>query len=67
MAHDFNYYKSGGWIKGAIKHPGSLHLALHVKEGEEIPAKKLARAAHSDSPSLRRKANLAETLKGFRK
>lgn len=62
--------KEGGgekWIGKAIKHPGSLHKALHVKEGEKIPAKKLAKAAHSDNPKLAKKARLAETLKGFHK
>ena len=50
------------WIKGAIKHPGSLHKSLHVLEGEKIPAKKLAKAANSDNPALVKKANLAKTL-----
>ena len=51
------------WIQGAIKHPGSLHKALHVPAGEKIPAKKLEKAAHSKNPSLAKKANLAKTLK----
>jgi hypothetical protein len=51
------------WIQGAIKHPGSLHKALHVPEGEKIPAKKLEKAAHSKNPKLAKKAHLAETLK----
>ncbi len=54
------------WIQGAIKHPGSLHRALSVPQGENIPADKLAKAKHSENPSLRRKANLAATLKGLR-
>jgi hypothetical protein len=57
---------SGGstkWIQGAIKHKGSLHRALHVPEGEKIPAKKLEKAAHSKNPKLAKKAHLAETLK----
>ena len=32
---------SANWIKGAIKHPGSLRKSLHVKEGQKIPAKKI--------------------------
>lgn len=56
-------YASGGWIKGAIKHPGALHRELHVPEGEKIPAAKLAKAAHSENPKLRRRAVLAKTLK----
>jgi len=50
------------WIQKAIKHPGALHRALHVPEGEKIPAKKLAKAAKSDNPTLARRANLAKTL-----
>ena len=58
--------KDGGkWISGAIERPGALHRALHVPEGEKIPAKKLAKAAHSNSLRLRKEASLAETLKGF--
>jgi hypothetical protein len=65
-----NGYKHGGktdgkWIQGAIKHPGALHKALHVKEGEKIPAKKLEKAAHSDNPKLAKQANLAKTLKSM--
>jgi hypothetical protein len=55
------------WIQGAIKHPGALHKALHVPEGEKIPAKKLAKAAHSDNPKLAKRAHLAQTLKGLHK
>lgn len=54
------------WISGAIKHPGALHRELGVPEGEKIPAKKLARAEHSKSPTERKEAQLAETLKGMR-
>jgi len=51
------------WIAGAIKHPGSLHRALHVPADEKIPAGKLEKASHSENPKLRRKAILAKTLK----
>lgn len=51
------------WIQKAIKHPGSLHKALHVKTGKNIPEKKLEVALHSKNPSIRKKANLAKTLK----
>jgi hypothetical protein len=53
------------WIKGAVKHPGALHKALHVPTSEPIPEKKLAKAAHSDSAHIRKMADLAKTLKGF--
>lgn len=57
-------YKRGGgkWIQGAIKHPGALHRSLGVPQGEKIPASKLAKAAHSSNPTLRKRANLAKTL-----
>lgn len=57
----------GGWIAGAIKKPGALHRALGVPEGEKIPAKKLAKAEHSKNPTMRRRANLAKTLKKMNK
>ncbi len=55
------------WIKGAIKHPGALHEKLHVPKGKKIPAKKLVKAEHSKSPTLRKEANLAKTLKKLNK
>lgn len=65
-------YKKGGkagekWIAGAIKHPGALHKSLKVPAGEKIPAKKLAKAAHSDNPKLAKRARLAQTLKRLHK
>ena len=53
------------WIAGAIKHPGALHRTLGVPEGQPIPAGKLGKAAHSRNPTTRRRAALAQTLKGF--
>ena len=53
------------WIAGAIKHPGSLHKALGVPESKTIPSGKLDKAAHSENPSLAKKANLAKTLKAM--
>ena len=67
----WNQLKDGGrakarkWIGSAIKHPGALHRELGVPEGEKIPEKKLEKAEHSDNPTLRRRANLAKTMKGF--
>lgn len=51
------------WIQKAIKHPGALHKSLNVPEGKSIPESKLKKAEHSKSPTLRKRANLAETLK----
>jgi len=55
------------WISGAIKHPGALHRELGVPAGKRIPEKKLKAAEHSKNPTERKRANLAETLKGFHK
>jgi len=46
---------------------GALHKSLHVKEGEKIPESKLKKAEHSKNPTLKKRAVLAETLKGFKK
>lgn len=51
------------FIKKAIKHPGKLHRELGVPKGKKIPDKKLEKATHSKSLTIRREANLAETLK----
>jgi hypothetical protein len=55
------------WIKGAIRHKGALHKSLGVPAGKKIPAKKLAKAAHSSNPTTRRRVALAKTLKSFHK
>ncbi len=55
------------WIKDAVKHPGALHKALHVKEGDKIPAKKLEKAEHSKNPKVKKEAVLANTLKHMNK
>jgi hypothetical protein len=52
------------WIAGAIKHPGALKAALHVPEGNKIPAKKLDKAAKAPG-KLGQRARLAKTLRGF--
>lgn len=55
------------WIAGAIKKPGALHKMLGVPEGKKIPDKKLAVAAKSKSPLMRKRVALAKTLKGFKR
>jgi len=52
------------WIAGAIKHPGALRRKLGVKEGEKIPASKLA-AKKGDTAATKRQKNLAKTLRKF--
>jgi hypothetical protein len=46
---------------------GKLRRRLHVKPGQKIPAKKLAKAAHSSNPEERKEANLAKVFKRARK
>lgn len=58
-------FKKGGFIADATKNKGALHRALGVPESQKIPAKKLAKAEHSSSPLMRKRANLAKTLKSF--
>jgi len=55
------------WISKAIKHPGALHRELGVPEGKKIPAKKMAKAAKSKNPKMRKQVALAKTLRGLRK
>lgn len=59
---DFDEYAKGGWIKDAIKKPGSLRKELGVKSGETIPAKALSKAAKAPG-KLGQRARLAQTLK----
>ena len=54
------------WIAGAIKKPGALRASLGVKQGQTIPAKKLAAAAKKPG-KMGQRARLAQTLKGFKK
>ena len=53
------------WIQGAIKHPGGLHKALHVPEGQKIPEQKVEKAANSSNEHVAKMAHLAETLNHF--
>jgi len=54
------------WIQEAIKKPGALRKTLGVKEGEKIPAKKLAEAAKKKGKTGQR-ARLAQTLRKMKK
>lgn len=53
------------WIADAIKKKGSLRKSLKVKAGEKIPMSKLKKAEKSKNPKMRKRANLAETLRKF--
>jgi hypothetical protein len=68
---DFTQYAEGGkvadkWIQNAIKKPGALRAQLGAKEGQPIPAKKLAAAAKKPG-KLGQRARLAETLGKMKK
>ena len=54
------------WIQAAIKKPGALRASLGVKEGQNIPTKKLAKAAKKGG-KLGKRARLAITLKKLAK
>ena len=54
------------FIQAAHLKKGALHRALHVPEGEKIPASKLLTALHSSNAHMRRMANMAKTLKKMR-
>lgn len=51
------------FIQEAIKKPGSLRAALHVKPGHNITESKLKKAEHSKNHLMAERAHLAETLK----
>lgn len=56
------------WVQEAINpdNKGALHKVLGVPENKKIPEKKLEKAEHSKNPLTRKRANLAETLRGFK-
>ncbi len=54
------------FIQKAIKKPGALREELHVKEGHNIPKKKLEEAAKKPGKEGQR-ARFAETLSKMRK
>lgn len=57
------------WIQYALKtkSKGALHRALGVKSGDKIPEAKVNKATKSSNPRLVKMANMAKTLRGFRK
>lgn len=59
MAKD-KTFKPGG-------HKGKLHRELGIPEGQKIPAKRLAKAARSKNPEVKRDAKRAETMKKWGK
>jgi hypothetical protein len=45
---------------------GGLHKALGVPQGETIPADKLESAKNSSNEHVKKMANFAATMKGFK-
>jgi len=45
---------------------GALHEELGIPQGEKIPESRLESAKHSSNPTLRKRATLAETMKGWK-
>ena len=54
------------FIQTAIQHPGALHRALNIPEGQDIPTDKLREAAQAGG-HLGRMARFAMTLKNITK
>ena len=59
--------KQKRWTPKSEFHPGGekgkLHRELGISEDKKIPADRLAAAAHSKNPEVRRDAIRAETMK----
>ena len=45
---------------------GGLHRALHVPEGEKIPEEKLSSARNSSNEHVKKMAELAHTMAGWK-
>ena len=58
------FAESEKWIQktGVAKHKGDLHKALHVTQGEKIPAGKIEKASHSKNAHLRHMAQFAKNV-----
>ncbi len=59
------HHHTGKWIKATVKNPGALHKSLGIPKGQRIPDAAIEKAEHSKNATLRRRATLAETLRGF--
>jgi len=53
--------RSGFRVLSSI--PAHFTDSFTFRRGKKIPAKKLAKAAHSENPTLAKRARLAQTLK----
>lgn len=55
------------WIQKIDMKEGALRKQLGAKPGKKIPAKKLAKAAKSKNPLLKKRAVLAENFRKMNK
>jgi len=46
--------------------PGKLHREIGVPVGQKIPAKKLGKAMKSSNPTIKRDAERAKTMEGWK-
>lgn len=53
------------WIKGAIKNPGSFTAYCKRKGYKGVTAACIAEGKRSKDPTIRKRANLAQTLRGM--
>jgi len=60
--HKLETEKDKKWIQHAHVKKGGLHKALHVKQGEKIPAAKLNKALHSKNPHMKHMAQFAKNV-----
>lgn len=51
----------------AALHKGGLHRALGIDEKKPIPAEDLEEAKHSDNPHIKKMADLASAMAGWKK
>jgi hypothetical protein len=58
--HDPSLYRAMHHLR-----KGGLHRALHVPEGQKIPAEKIAAAKNSSNSHVAHMANFAHTMAGF--
>ena len=61
MAHNVSLYRAMHHLR-----KGGLHRALHIPEGEKIPAERIEAASHSSNAHVQHMANFAKTMKGFK-
>jgi hypothetical protein len=59
--------KKKKWIKGAIKSPGSFTRWCRSRGHKGVTAVCIAEGKRSKDPKIRKRAHLAETLRGMKR